>query len=64
MFDELKSGVNQVSGEELTFHLWHFAAGQPDDVNKPREKSTLSAVPDNLTWKTLPAQLKAVSAML
>ena len=60
MFDELKSSFNQKPEEELSFHLWHFAAGQPDDGKEPREQSNLG----NLTWKTLPAELKKASATL
>lgn len=60
MFDELKSSFNQKPEEELSFHLWHFAAGQPDDGKEPREQSNLG----NLTWKTLPTELKKASATL
>ena len=48
MFDTLKSGTNQKPlpplnlneprdkpKEEFTCHLWHFAAGQPDDAKHP-----------------------------
>ncbi|KAI9510732.1 hypothetical protein F5148DRAFT_1332188 [Russula earlei] len=69
MFDNLKSGVNQKPlrpltlnesrdkpKEEFSCYLWHFAAGQPDDAKHPYWNS--SPALDNLTWTTVPAELK------
>ena len=73
MFDYLKSGVNQKPlrpinlnesrdkhKEEFSCHLWHFAAGQPDDAKHPFCNSSTTL--DSLTWSTIPAELKKVSA--
>ncbi|KAI9450141.1 hypothetical protein BJY52DRAFT_1304125 [Lactarius psammicola] len=69
MFDILKGGVNQKPlrplslnesrdkpKEVFSYHLWHFAAGQPDDAKHPRWNN--SPALDSLTWKTIPAELK------
>jgi len=76
MFDILKSGFNfnqrplrlislndsrDKPKEVFSYHLWHFAAGQPDDAKHPRWHS--SPALDTLTWKTIPAELKKVSAL-
>jgi hypothetical protein len=74
MFDVLKSGVNQKPlrplnlnesrdkhKEEFSCHLWHFAAGQPDDANCPLWNSSTTL--DTLTWTTVPAELKKVSSL-
>ncbi|KAH9959667.1 hypothetical protein BC827DRAFT_1384663 [Russula dissimulans] len=42
--------------EEFSCHLWHFAAGQPDDAKHPYWNS--SPALDGLTWATVPAELK------
>ena len=75
MFDTLKSGANQKSlrplnmnesrdrhKEEFSCHLWHFAAGKPDDAKYPLWNS--SPTLDSLTWSTVPAELKKVSSLL
>src|ERR1700761_9210202 len=74
MFDTLKSGVNQKTlrplslneprdrpKEVFSYHLWHFAAGQPDDAKHPRWNRSPDL--DSLTWKTVPTELKKVSAL-
>ena len=72
MFDMLKSGISQKPPRPLTFndkqpkeefscHLWHFAAGQPDDAKHPLWNS--SPTLDTLTWSTVPTELKKVSAL-
>jgi len=74
MFDILKSGVNQKPlrplnlnesrdkrKEDFSCHLWHFAAGQPDDAKHPLWNS--SSTLDTLTWPTVPAELKKVSLL-
>ena len=74
MFDTLKNGINQKPlrslnlneprdkpKEELTCHLWHFAAGKPDDAKHPFWNS--SPALDTLTWETVPEELKSVSAL-
>ena len=73
MFDTLKSVINQKPlrplnlneprdklKEEFTCHLWHFAAGQPDDAKHPFWNC--SPALDGLTWATVPSELKRVSA--
>lgn len=74
MFDTLKSGINQKPlrpislneprdkpKDEFFCHLWHFAAGQPDDAQHPYWNS--SPALDNLTWTTVPTELKKASAL-
>jgi hypothetical protein len=74
MFDILKSGVNQKplrplnlnesrdkQKEEFSCHLWHFAAGQPDDAKHPLWNSLPTL--DTLTWTTVPAELKKVGSL-
>ncbi|KAH8994826.1 hypothetical protein EDB92DRAFT_228064 [Lactarius akahatsu] len=69
MFDSLKNGVNQKPlrplslnesrdrpKEVYSYHLWHFAAGQPDNTKNPLWNN--SPALDSLTWKTVPAELK------
>ena len=73
MFDTLRSGVNQKPlrplslnesrdkpKEVFSYHLWHFAAGQPDDTKQPHWNRSQAL--DTLTWKTIPIELKKVSA--
>ena len=74
MFDTLKNGANQrplrplslnesrdKPKEVFSYHLWHFAAGQPDNAKKPRWNRAPAL--DNLTWNTVPTELKKVSAL-
>jgi hypothetical protein len=60
MFDKLQNDVNQKHKEWFSYHLWHFASRRPDDANLPRLNSPLTLY--NITWETLPAELKKVSA--
>jgi hypothetical protein len=74
MFDILKNGINQKPlrpislnesrdkpKDEFACHLWHFAAGQPDDAKHPYWNS--SPTLDNLTWTTVPTELKKASPL-
>jgi hypothetical protein len=74
MFDLLRSGVNQKplrpvltesrdkSKEEFSYHLWHFAAGQPDNAKHPRWNSSQAL--DGLTWNTIPDEIRKVGLLL
>ncbi|KAI0249886.1 hypothetical protein BJV78DRAFT_633652 [Lactifluus subvellereus] len=55
MFDKLQTDLDQ-KHKEFCYHLWHFAAGRPDDANHAylNSSSTLYSI----TWETLPAELK------
>ena len=61
MFDKLQSDLDQ-RHKKFSRHLWHFAAGRPDDANHAylHSSSTLYSI----TWETLPAELKKVSAVM
>ncbi|KAI0249882.1 hypothetical protein BJV78DRAFT_1323937 [Lactifluus subvellereus] len=58
MFDELQTDLDQ-KHKEFCYHLWHLAAGRPDDANHAylNSSSTLYSI----TWETLPAELKKIS---
>jgi hypothetical protein len=76
MFDIFKNGIKQKAldpislnecrdksedSEEFSYHLWHVAAGQPDNAKHPYWNS--SPTLDNLTWTTVPTELKKASAL-
>ncbi|KAH9972748.1 hypothetical protein BGW80DRAFT_1560787 [Lactifluus volemus] len=55
MFDEFQSR-NKVHQEVFSYHLWHFAAEKPDRNMRPIWNDSPALA--NLTWKTLPEELK------
>jgi hypothetical protein len=63
MIDNFRRTPKQNPNEEYSYHLWHISAGLNEDEEAAYPYISFSQAIWNLTWETVPAELRSVSVL-